>query len=370
MKRLILSSFLAMALVCAAGSAFAFHSAGVAYCGGCHTMHNSQNGAPVDTTGGGIGHEYLLKYGNASDTCLNCHASYGQFYGGAGQGPGGDFYWLTKTYSYSAHGSTTTLKGESHGHNIISPTKGLVQDATLATAPGGTFMSARLGCTSCHDPHGNTSFRLLYGNTQGPIYTGDTRFNFAYAAPLAKGNGRSTYIGSGGEETNVQHTIYKSGMSDWCANCHPNFHSDLTSHFVHPEEAMGSGIAGNYNAYVSSDNPTGGTDPNTSYWGLVPFEAVNVNLTTANPKSYTAGPTGVDEVMCLTCHRAHASAFPDAGRWDFGTTFIVDSHPATGDAGLGATDLTNKYYQYTFVTNQRSLCNKCHVKDLGDGPHS
>jgi nitrate reductase cytochrome c-type subunit len=96
---------------------------------------------------------------------------------------------------------------------------------------------------------------------------------------------------------------------------------------------------------------------------------VNVDLGAVDPKNYTQGPTGVDEVMCLTCHRAHASAFPDAGRWDFGETFIADSHPAVGDGGVTGTEVEDSYYEYTFVANQRSLCNKCHVKDAGDAPY-
>jgi len=368
MKSIWTSLFLGLVLVLAAGSAYAFHESGVAECAGCHTMHNSQDGAPIDTTNGGIGNEYLLKSGNSSDTCLGCHAAYGQFFGGAGYGPGGDFYWLTKTYSWTSHGHDVYSYGDSHGHNIISPANELAADGTLTHAPGGDFLSSRLTCTSCHDPHGNQSFRLLYGDGgMGPVYDGG-RYDFDNPAPLAKGNSRRTYVGGGGNETDARHTVYKSGMSDWCANCHPNFHSQNTNNFVHPEEDLGSTIAGAYNAYVSTDDQTGG-DISTAYWGLVPFEAVNVNLETVDPTNYTQGPTGVDQVMCLTCHRAHASAFPDAGRWDFGETFIVDSHPQATDGGVGPDDPTNKYYQYTFVENQRSLCNKCHVKDFGDGPY-
>lgn len=368
MRSLWICCFLALVLALAAGNAYAFHEGGVAYCAGCHTMHNSQDGAPIDTTNGGIGNAYLLKFGNASDTCLGCHAAYGQFYGGAGFGPGGDFYWLTKTYSWAGHGSTEYSMGDSHGHNIISPANDLTEDATLTHAPGGDFLSSRLGCTSCHDPHGNADFRLLYGNQgPGPIYDGG-RYDFDNAAPLARGNSRRTYVGAtNGNETNAKHTVYKSGMSEWCANCHPNFHSDVTNNFVHPEGDMGSTIAGAYNAYVSTDNMTGGSVA-TSYWGLTPFEAVNVNLASIDPMNYTQGPTSVDQVMCVTCHRAHASAFPDAGRWDFHAEFIVDSHPMATDGGVGANDATYKYYQYTFVNNQRSLCNKCHLKDFGDEP--
>lgn len=351
-------------VVLSAGAAFAFHDGGVAECNGCHTMHNSQDGALITDAGG---HDYLLKAANATDACLNCHAAYGQFLDGTGYGPGGDFYWITKTYNWTAHSHSYSSTGQSHGHNVISVAKGTVADGVLGTAPGGDFDSDYLGCTSCHDPHGNQNFRLLYGDDFGPLYPGIGRYNFTSPAPLAAGNGRNTVKDGTGEETDSQHTIYKSGMSDWCANCHENFHSDNTTDLVHPEGELGTTVATAYNAYVSSDDLTGGSSVD-SYWGLVPFQAVNVDLGTADPGNYTTGPTSTDEVMCLTCHRAHASAFPDAGRWDFGTTFLIESHPQLTDGGATQADIDNMYYDYTFVTNQRSLCNKCHTKDYGDAP--
>jgi hypothetical protein len=346
-----------------ATSAFAFHDGGVADCAGCHTMHNSQDGLNITDPGG---HPKLLQAANSTDMCLSCHAAYGQFLGGTGYGPGGDFYWLTKTFSWTEHGSLHESTGDSHGHNVISPANTILADGTLASAPGGTFDSDWLTCTSCHDPHGNQNFRILYGSALGPIYPGG-RYNFTADAPIAKGDSRRTYVGGGGNETNSQHTIYKSGMSDWCANCHTNFHSDNTTNFVHPVDENLNGLADNYNAYVSSDDQTGGTQA-TAWWGLVPFEAVNVDLDLADVNNYTLGPYANDRAMCVSCHRAHATAFPDAGRWDFAETFIIDSHPQLTDTGASADDVTNKYYQYTFVDNQRSLCNKCHVKDFGDGP--
>ncbi|MCB1163402.1 MAG: cytochrome c3 family protein [Candidatus Krumholzibacteriia bacterium] len=365
MKLFKLFALAAALVILASGSALAFHDGGVAECAGCHTMHNSDDGMQVGDNP--IGNEYLLKVGNASDTCLSCHASYGQFYGGLGYGPGGDFYWLTRDYSWSAHGHTTYSYGDNHGHNIVSPANGLEADITLTEAPGGDFLSTYLRCTSCHDPHGNQNFRLLYGTDMGPVYNGG-RYDFDNPAPEAVGNSRRTMVGGGGNETDAQHTVYKNGMSEWCANCHTNFHSDNTTNFVHPTgENLGSTIAAAYNAYISTDETVGG-DPTTAFWGLVPFEAVNVDLETVDPTNYTQGPAGTDQVMCLSCHRAHASAFANAGRWDFGETFIADSHPQPTDTGWSQDDADNMYYEYTFVTNQRSLCNKCHVKDLGDAP--
>jgi len=327
-------------------------------------MHNSQDGTDITDPGG---YANLLMAANATDACLRCHANYGQFYNGQGHGPGGDFYWVTKEYSWVAHGHTTTSTADSHGHNVISPANGILADQMLSQAPGGTFQSNQMTCTSCHDPHGNQNFRLLYDGNLGPIYPGG-RFNFTADAPEAAGNSRRTYVGSGGEETDAQHTVYKAGMADWCANCHTDFHSDNTTDFVHDVDVDLNGLATNYNAYVSSDDQTGGTQA-TAYWGLVPFNDVDVDLSLVDTQNHTAGPASNDQPMCVTCHRAHASAFPDITRWDMGETFIADSHPQITDTGATQNDVDNMYYQYTFVQNQRSLCNKCHVKDFQDAPY-
>lgn len=358
-------------LVSTAASAFAFHDGGVAYCAGCHTMHVSQDGQPGPGWTPG-GNPNLLKYGTATDTCLRCHATRGQFAGGQGYGPGGDFYWLTRTFTWTTPwGATESSSGASHGHNVVSQAYGVDADPVLATAPGGTFLGSRLGCTSCHDPHGNGNFRMLYGTDLGPSYGGGTRFGFTGDAPLARGTAGSAVIGGDGVETSARHTVYKSGISAWCANCHPALHADGGERFQHPTGAvLSSAIANIYNRYVSTDEPTGGTRA-TSYLGLVPFEAVNVDLDTVDPTNATTGPASSDRVMCLTCHRAHASPFADAGRWDFAATLLAaDSHPRAGDLGATDQDIANRYYGVTFTAHQRSLCNKCHAKDYDDVPDS
>lgn len=373
----LLKISLVLAIGLSASAVMAFHDGGVAECAGCHTMHNSQDGVPVDGANPG-GNEFLLTAATPSDACLRCHAGYGQFRDGTGYGPGGDFYWVTKDFSWLGHSPTPVVSsGDSHGHNVISTTAGIVQDATLTAAPGGTFDSQYLRCTSCHDPHGNQNFRLLYGTAEGPRHNG-SRYSFTAEAPVAIGNSRKTYT-SDGEERSDHHTVYISGMSEWCANCHIDMHSGNNTNFIHPTgENLGSTIAANYNAYVSTDDLTGGSAA-TSYLGLVPFEDVQYDPTTDPstilPAYFTAGPDGQDQVMCLTCHRSHASAFGDIARWDMSETFLIDSHPNAGDIAPLQADIDNAYYNYDVVQgtvltqNQRSLCNKCHVKDLGDAPY-
>lgn len=339
------------------GISMAFHDDGVARCAGCHTMHNSQDGTTMTDTPG----SYLLKMSDPSSTCLDCHAGYGQMTtNGSGYGSAGDFYWLTKTFSWEAHGHTSYSYGRTHGHNIIALDYNLPSpDPVLTTSPGGSFDSSELACSSCHDPHGEGDGALLLW--------GSEKSNFNADAPILKSLSRRTVIGESGEVSDTNHVAYGSGVSDWCGNCHGGF---LLGDEMHPvNEQLGTTLAANYNEYVSTSDRLG--DSTTAYWEIVPFET-NLpleQLETMN--NSTAGPTSSSKVMCLSCHRAHATAFPDIGKWDFSATFITeDSHPQAGDTGASADDVANKYYGRVFDDGdgtesqlQRSLCNKCHAQD-------
>jgi hypothetical protein len=340
-------------------TAAAFHDGGVAHCDGCHTMHNSQDGEAITDTPG----DFLLKGSDPSSTCLVCHASYGQFAGGDGYGSGGDYYWLTKTYNWIAHGRARESTGDSHGHNIIAMDRGLVSDDAVLglTPPGATGpLGAQLACTSCHDPHSRQGNPLLLWGI------GDTRGgkNFIHDAPVLDSPGRRT-AGST-PVTDQSHSAFGSGMSPWCANCHTDF---LDGEKMHPvDQGLGSRIAENYNKYVSTDVIDPGNGPN-SYWEHVPFETGEAQ--DALDTGRTAGPTSSSQVMCLSCHRAHASAFPDNGRWYFAATFInaesrpLGASPPPGEAPDNGSpeDVTNKYYGKEWTDEQRSLCNKCHIND-------
>jgi hypothetical protein len=336
-----------------AGPSYALHDGGVAHCDACHTMHNSQDGEVVIGTGGA----HLQIGADPSSTCLRCHAGYGQFSDGSAYRSGGDFYWVTKDFSWSAHGRTSTSTGDSHGHNIIALDEtGLDADATLTTAPGGTYQASALGCNSCHDPHGKQGNELLlYGiEATAANYPGGA-FVFTNDAPDLDAAGRRANV------TDESHSAYKSGMSEWCSNCHTDFDNITAALGKHPAGNTTGGlgaIATNYNAYVQTGDITGNAA--TSYLEIVPFEEDVVT----NTKQSTQGPTAAANVMCLTCHRSHASAFPDMGRWYFVDTLMLeDSHPMAGDTGATGSDVENKWYSRVVPADQRSYCNKCHVQD-------
>ncbi len=413
--------FMAAALITfgISSNAMAFHSGGVAECGGCHTMHSAK-----DTTVGA-----LLQGSDQSSTCLNCHgagstlSSYHVYTNPvpaagvppANMTPGGDFAWLGKTYTFTVRGTATTELGQTHGHNIIAQDFSLTVDTDNPTAPGGTFASANLKCNSCHDNHGqlrriggdttytwartgapiigsgsyNTSavptatqavgaYRLLRGagdSSQGVTYNGV----FVATAP-------STYNQS--EATNQVRVAYgapdtTNTVGQWCATCHPNMHS--SGNYVHPvDQKVSSTIMNNYNSYVSSGIMTGSAS--SAFLSLTPFaestgDFAVLKTHASNSNAYLQGMDVNSQVTCLSCHRAHATGWPEMLRWNNEGEFITYAD-ASGNAVWPGTDTTPTATQFArgrtsaetqaayygrpatmFGAYQRLLCNKCHAKD-------
>jgi hypothetical protein len=339
------------------GAAFAFHDAGVADCAGCHTMHNSEDGTLIDPDSPN-GNPWLLKDATPSDVCLSCHATgLGAVFGDDPLAPprligAGNFVFLLEDNINDGHAGGDTLTdgswanpipGDAAGHSIVAPSRGVGADATLSSAPGGTFPASELGCSSCHDPHGNTNFRMLYG--AGRVVQ-DGLYTFTNAAPTATG-GPSLFFGGG--ESNALHTAYVDGMSGWCGNCHGDFHNNSTKLIHKSGSAIGGTISTAYNLYNGTSDLTGGAFA-TAYLAEVPFEDA------ANTTTSTNGTTATSKVMCLTCHRAHATSAPNAGRWDFNVPLLEEDGLESGSYVI----------PNPFDHNQRSLCNKCHAKDAYD----
>jgi len=399
------------------GMAYAFHSGGVAECGGCHSMHSPK-----------VGGSFLLIGTDQSSTCLDCHSgatlsSYHVLtYPAPATGvapanftPGGDFAWLYKNYTFTVRGTVTNELGQTRGHNVVAVDFGIAADTDFPTAPGGTFPTAQLACNSCHDPHGK--YRRIGGDTTYTIATtgapiigsGSYATSAVPTATTAVGVYRLLQGGAAGSVTypgvpaasapstynqseNTQQVRVAYGVTAtgggkttwglWCATCHTGMHS--TGNYVHPvDQSLTSTIATIYGTYVSS-GITNGT-PASSYLSLVPFmentgDYATLKSHASNTGGYLAGPGSSDQVSCLSCHRAHASGFPDALRWNMEGEFITvldaannpiwpgtdNGAPVQFARGKTAAETQAAYYQRPatlFGGYQRVLCNKCHAQD-------
>jgi len=76
-----------------------------------------------------------------------------------------------------------------------------------------------------------------------------------------------------------------------------------------------------------------GTQAN-AYTSLIPFELGTSDKSLLNTSSMS-GPEsdGRANVMCLTCHRAHASPYEDMLRWDY--TAMIAGSADSGDYNTG-----------------------------------
>lgn len=419
MKMFKLSMYMvaAVGVMAYAPRAYAFHSGGVAECEGCHTMHNSYEGVPVEESKTPYGQPgaYLLKGNDQGSTCLNCHAetAAGSYHIASADmtdhnlfsvprqlTPGGDFGWLKMTEDITIRGTPTANGnlGERHGHNIVASDFGFVADSTNHTAPGGTYPAANLACSSCHDPHGKyrrfadgsvaktglpifgsgsytTSaapisgvsavgvYRLLAGVGYQPKSLSGS---FAFVNPSPDAVAPSSYNGANTTIAGVKDRVaYGRGMSEWCANCHTMMHNDTytsgTAGLVHPAgngAKLTATIATNYATYVSSGII--GTPPDNGYSALAPFE---VGITGSTPTDYAALVTfqaapaapvaGTANVACVTCHRAHASGFQSMTRFSTINEFMTVADSANGNAAIYDSSTTENKINYGYSTAQQ-----------------
>lgn len=408
--------------------ALAFHQGGVGECDGCHTIHNSQGDVPVAAGfPSGQAGVYLLKGYDATSVCLTCHQKNGDT-GPSGYhistpvadmpagmppiqlSPGGDFGWLKKTYTWtSAFGALpSTSFGDAHGHNIVSLEYGYSPDAVKAFSPGGMYPANALSCISCHDPHG--SYRR---NADGSITTAGTPIHDSGSESdspdpdAGKSVGVYRLLGGVGyyprslysslafsanppaavaptqfnrsESVTPTRVAYGSGMSEWCRNCHSTIHTSLApGSLTHPAgdtASLGAAVIERYVSYVKTGDFSG--QEATSWDSLVPFESGTTRYETLKTIAATAstrGPNmndGTPKVMCLSCHRAHASGWDGATRWNTKTSAIAygGKYDQYGELyqpygqGRSAAESARAYYDKaatTFATLQEGLCFKCH----------
>lgn len=296
--------------------ATAFHGKGL-ICEKCHVMHYSEDGTPLPADEGPF--EHLLIKERSTELCLTCHDGKVDVPDVMGQD---DANGLTER----AAGFFASVNVENeYGHNLQA---GKIGASALCSSchSGGSFSTAKMGCTDCHDPHGkdvNDSLNYSYRNLQWASNPDTSPMFKAFVKPDV--TGLQTY-----EQKNVGYPAPDTKTSDWrevsniCFDCHHVFGDDGYTRnskgaiIRHPstdsqrgirEKISKAGLAQTDIEHWQNGTGTGFTIARVPF--IVPGATDYAEATTV------ASKTGkiANEVFCLTCHKAHGSAYKASLRW-------------------------------------------------------
>ncbi|MEW6067773.1 MAG: cytochrome c3 family protein [Nitrospirota bacterium] len=314
-------------------------------CKDCHTMHDSYEGEEM-TYGERTGPFPILTQGG----CLGCH---GQDPAGAqnimtigkaripqvlhhmgnGDLAAGNFYYVADGYNPQY----------AKGHNVLDVS---IQENPPMNIPpgfiGGVIIHGGIGtedwpsykqlaCAGTWGCHGNRAIEDPYKAIHGAHHEDDSVID-----GLTVGRSYRFLYGIKGREhkdweylaTDDNHNGYKGDMthdsmdtiSYLCGQCHAKFHP-------HPNLGGSKEVGQAY----------------TTVWLRHPsdlaFDAVHIGFAGSEYESYVKysleapvayyEPTGGEKevnaqsiIMCLSCHRAHASPYPDILRWDYDNMYV------------------------------------------------
>jgi hypothetical protein len=342
-------------------------------CDNCHTMHNSQNAQAMATVGGESGSSPNLFLTRGS--CVGCHAmgtaNKIEMLGttavpqvlhidGSGDLAGGNFAYLL--------GNKGSGASDGKGHNVVDF---MNTDEALYGPPGGivqsfhdTGMTVNDGNLTCAGTNGCHGYRFSsyptvtgiatlagahHNNVEGKCDEATTPANSYRFLTGVKGFenqtdkwqnvsaashneyfGRSTPVqlgcSSGATSChNVGVSPPDHTMSQFCATCHGNFHTLATS----SSDGIGSTFTSPFIRH-----PTDVALPASGEYAF--YTSYNIDAPVARvvvpdgPRADVA--PGTDVVMCLSCHAAHATDFPDMLKWDYDTMKAHDPS-SPGDSG-------------------------------------
>lgn len=308
----------------AAGSVMVLSSTAMAVTGNCvtcHTIHDSQDGNDLGTTG----QNDNLLIGSATETgCMVCHS------GTQPAEPNGSLANAPRVYD--SGGTVATLAGggfgavygtggaDANGHNV-SDIGGA--DVALGTTPPGGGAAGQVSCASCHTglAHHNDSTGKVVGTaTTGYRFIADLSGieddDFEYETALD----RNVYLADG----------TAASINSFCGGCHGNFH-------------VNGGVGGPHTRHPVGIDVNDGTLP-AEYGGYSFTTTVPVGVNSAvfggglfvDSTDHVPGNVGEGLVACTSCHRAHGSDQPDALRF----VYNMNAGGGTSSAGCFACHTT------------------------------
>lgn len=312
-------------------------------CAGCHRAHTGQQAN-------------LLIGTTKSALCLTCHGTNsggantnvldGRFTPTGAPLNGGGFNTFqgnptTSKHNYdgslgAAWGADTPWSSNSGCLGCHSQASGLYWGGIPEWQPGPGTSSGQmagagnvqmaLGCTSCHDPHGGRSYRLL----QNRLHPDTIEFQ----DPTLPGYVQVVSNESGGLSPDQPGYVadyttprYRDGITSWCSGCHYLYQQSESSEGQRFDAADGNGAKLRYRHRTSDAIPASAQ--------------LTTSLPLQQPSGYAATPQADDKLACITCHYAHGTSATMSG-------YAGNVAPATDSALLRK--------------NNRGVCEDCHKK--------
>jgi predicted CXXCH cytochrome family protein len=289
-------------------------------CAGCHRAHTAQG--PL-----------LINAADDTALCLTCHgaavagATTGVENGllaGSNSGlKGGGFVNATMDTDWSG---AATSRPATSTHMITGTVAGTMWGSGAIGSGAGT--SIDLSCTSCHNPHGSGTYRILrpipIGSpaTTGVVVPDETTPVYTVTSPLNRYFGQ---IYAGGD-LNAQNDLDR-----WCSTCHTRY------------DAVGPGAG-----HTSSGDPIFDYRHTTRYSGFIDCQLCHDPNDFSAPDPFDVNGAIAHRPLCQNCHVAH------------GSSAVMGEYSGAVAWPDGATDPSGNARSSLLRLDNRGVCTGCH----------
>jgi predicted CXXCH cytochrome family protein len=393
-------------------------------CAGCHRAHTSFSTIQFEPLDPGVltpdQYPYALLVGSATTMSEFCNACHGN------AAPGASTNVVSGLFDGGPSGASGQAIGASNGGVTVAYVTGStfgaplngggfaqsasLQDYDLQGAPafkaitsahsmeatgvlwgaGSSVSTKYLTCTSCHDPHGSSNYRLLKdtvnnnpvggyaadGSPQGIVYSVETNYPYATNGWLKGNAGQAQMQAYVPNYTNGSQSI-RSGtlgtsMSAWCSACHEEYDNQSSTYNYTPYEPVGG--ATQIGARARHRHPVDITLQQGDTILQIAAQASTIDTRVPLEVNPGAGTARQNQLGCLTCHYAHGGSsvmtgwaaahyeLNGSGTW----APVRDTTPGvdpvkSGDPGLlGGAAITGT--SALLRADNRGVCERCHNK--------
>jgi predicted CXXCH cytochrome family protein len=288
----------------------------------------------------------------------------------------------------TAVSSTHIMNGQSwgaYGGGLYGQKTGDIVAGGNDPALYGTGNKIVMSCTTCHDPHGSSNYRILKDVVNGVAVggydgaaTGNDPFGNAYSAQNPKPTPYviSNEVGfpQGGFQLHIKYPSYdpdytvaqyatakdvNKGMTGWCVGCHTTYNAATritfngnTNYISNSSTVYNAGDE--FNLVARHRHPM--NVPLSNYLGaqaLVTGVSLGLPVEHASTERGAIVYDGSDWIGCLTCHNAHGATATMTGWSDLG---LAATEEVVGSRGVMPVDSN------LLKMDNRAVCEACHNK--------